>query len=70
MGDDAIVITGGGPSPDGVKAFVTEYTGLNGGEVNIYFEDDKVAEVVTVLSCPGGEVERAGTITDCQTQAI
>jgi len=32
VGEGAIVITGGGPSPDGVKAFVTEYTGLNGDE--------------------------------------
>ena len=33
-----MVVTGGGPSPDGVKAFVTEYTGLNGEEVNMFLK--------------------------------
>ena len=37
VGDSAIVITGGGTSPDGVKAFVTEYTGIQEGEVRILF---------------------------------
>ena len=40
VGDSAIVITGGGTSPDGVKAFVTEYTGIQEGEVKNFFEDD------------------------------
>ena len=40
LGDSAIVITGGGASPDGVKAFVTEYTGIQEGEVKNFFEDD------------------------------
>ena len=38
MGDSAIVITGGGASPDGVKAFVTEYTGIQEGEVKMFLK--------------------------------
>ena len=31
---DSVVVTGGGASPNGVKAFVTQYSGLQEGQVD------------------------------------
>ena len=32
--EDSVVVTGGGASPNGVKAFVTQYSGLQEGKVD------------------------------------
>ena len=32
--EDSVVVTGGGASPNGVKSFVTQYSGLQGGQVD------------------------------------
>ena len=34
VGEDSVVVTGGGASPNGVKAFVTQYSGLQEGQVD------------------------------------
>ena len=32
--EDSVVVTGGGASPNGVKSFVTQYSGLQEGQVD------------------------------------
>ena len=67
MGDSAIVITGGGASPDGVKAFVTEYTGIQEGEVKNFLKMIMMIGNGVAIFCNVGQEVRSKELEQLQS---